>query len=237
MKKSTMAVVAVIAVLLVVLIAFLVSKVPNNSSNMDNLIEIPDIEDVDEASAKNIISSNGLIPKIEYIYDDYTDEGCVVKTSPEIASKVEKNSKVTIYISKGARYYYLNSAVGRMRNVTGIEPFDWDKKTKGFYTPYVEEGYLYIEMYLCCVSKYTLKFYGDFGTASINDTFDKTVPIDVIYDSKNVDNNGGKTSFTVKIPLSDLGVQKPTNINIKFDFVVDGDRETFTAGFDLSWPK
>ena len=95
--------------------------------------------------------------------------------------------------------------------------------------------FLYIPMYLKCVSNYALSFYGDCGTASINDTFDKTVPIIIIYDAKTVDNNGGKTCFTAQIPLSDLGIQRPTNINIKFDFLVDGERKNFQASFDLTW--
>ena len=90
-------------------------------------------------------------------------------------------------------------------------------------------------MYLCCKSEYQIEFYGDFGTASVNDSFDKTIPIKVIYNSKKVDNKGGRTDFEVKIPLSDLGVQKPTNINIKFDFLVNEERESFQAGFDLTW--
>ena len=72
-------------------------------------------------------------------------------------------------------------------------------------------------------------------SASINDSFDKTVPIDVIYDSKTVNNTGKETEFEVKIPLSDLGVQKPTNIYIEFDFFVNNTRENFEAGFDLTW--
>ena len=90
-------------------------------------------------------------------------------------------------------------------------------------------------MFLCCKSYSQIEFYDDFGSASITDTFDKTVPIKVIYSSKKVDNNGGKTSFKVKIPLSDLGVRKPTNLYIEFDFLVAGKRQTFKAEFDLTW--
>ena len=128
-----------------------------------------------------------------------------------------------------------------MENIAGINDFIWwsdaddGEGTKGFNSVRVKEGYLYISMYLRCTSRYSLEFYGDFGTASINDSFDKTVPIKVIYNSKQVDNKGGLTEFDVKIPLSDLGVQKPTNIYIEFDFLVNGERENFSAGFDLTW--
>lgn len=232
-KKNVFIIAGVVVAVLIV--ALLIAVLNKPQTPVVETIKIPDVVSLDESTAKTLLAQKGLIPKVEYMWHNDIAEGNVVKTYPVILSEVEEDSIVTIYISKGPRFYYLDSAVGRMWNVTGIEAFDWEEGTKGFYTPYVEEGYLCIEMYLCCVSDYSLKFYGDFGTASINDTFDKTVPIDVIYDSQYVNNSGGKTSFTVKIPLKDLGVQKPTNMYIEFDFVVDGDRETFKASFDLSW--
>ncbi len=203
-------------------------------------ITIPDVEKLDVDTAKTLLAGKGLIPKVEYEYSNDYDYDLVIRTEPSIGSKVSEDTPVTLYVCKGPSYYTLPDSVGRMWDVEGIEPFKWSAnydgtETKGFYSLYVEEGYLHIPMYLKCVSKYNLEFYDDFGTASINDTFDKTVPIKIIYDSKTVDNKGGKTSFTAKIPLSDLGVQKPTNINLRFDFLVDRERETFQAGFDLTW--
>lgn len=212
------------------------------SSVVDNRISIPDVENLDVDTAKTLLAGKGLIPKVEYEYNDEYECDLVMYTVPEIGSKVDEDTPVTIYVSKGPSFYYLSSSVGYMYNVYNIDNFDWDEGgpdgtgTKGFYTPWVEEGYLHIKMCLVCKSRYSIEFYGDFGTASINDTFDKTVPIDLIYDSKQVDNTGTKyTYFTAKIPLSDLGVQKPTNIYIEFDFKVNGNRETFKANFDLSW--
>lgn len=205
-----------------------------------NTIKIPDIEKLDVDTAKTLLAGKGLIPKVEYEFNNDYDYDLVIRTEPAIGSAVEEDTPVTIFVSKGPSYFELHDTVGRIWDIKGIDGFKWSEnydgsETKGFYTLYVEEGYLYIPIYLKCVSKYDLAFYGDFGTASINDTFDKTVPIKVIYNSKTVDNKGGKTSFTVKIPLNDLGVQKPTNINIKFDFLVNGERETFQAGFDMTW--
>lgn len=202
-------------------------------------IKIPDIEKLDVTTAKTILAGKGLIPKIEYEYHNYYDNDLVISTSPAIGSEVEEDTPVTIYVSKGPSYYELPDAVGYMMDVNNIDDFSWgdDGKpcTKGFYTPYVELGYLYIPMFLNCTSKYPIEFYGDFGTASINDSFDKTVPIQVIYDRKTVNNKGQTTEFKVKIPLKDLGVQKPTNIYIEFDFYVNSQREDFKAGFDLTW--
>ena len=207
----------------------------------EKLIMIPDIEKLDVATAKTLLAGKGLIPKVEYEYNNNYDYDLVIRTEPAIGSKVSEDTPVTLYVCKGPSYYELPDNVGWMGNINGIDDFIWDKEdpkglgTKNFYRMRLEEGYLYIPMKLNCKSQYNIEFYGDFGTASINDTFDKTVPIKVIYDSKNVDNRGGDTNFEVKIPLNDLGVQKPTNIYINFDFLVNGNRETFQAGFNLTW--
>ena len=185
------------------------------------------------------IASKGLIPKVEYEYHNGYDYDLVIRTNPAIGSSVEEDTPVTLYVCKGPQYYELPDAVGVIRNVENIDAFSWGDdgkpRTKGFYTPYVEEGYLYIPIYLMCKSKYSIEFYDDFGTASINDSFDKTVPIKVIYDNKTVNNKGETTNFKVRIPLSDLGVQTPTNIYIEFDFYVNSKREDFRANFNLTW--
>lgn len=212
------------------------------------LLVVPNIASVDESTAKTLLAGKGLIPSVEYVYDDLIAEGNVVRTFPGIGSVVSEDDLVTIYVSKGPRFYYLEHSVGYMMDVKNIDPFsfgsDTEACTKGFYLPYVEEGYLYIEMFLCCTSRYEIEFYRridsestteTFGTASINDTFDKTVPITVLFDDYKVNNKGEETTFQVKIPLSDLGVQKPTNLYVKFDFSVNKVRQTFQAGFDLSW--
>lgn len=226
---------------------FSVTACGGNNNSSSNTIVIPDICELDESTAKTLLASKGLIPKIAYDYDYSIEEGLVIKTVPSIGSSVSSDDVVTIYISKGKRFYYLLNAVGYMKNVKNIDPFVWgdgtNEGTKEFYTPYVEEGYLYLDMLLRCTSSYSIEFYcgsdssksKGFGTASINDTFDKTVPIDVLFDNYVVNNKGGDTNFQVKIPLTDLGVQKPTNIYIEFDFLVNGVRQTFEAGFDLSW--
>lgn len=202
-------------------------------------IKIPDIEKLDVATAKTLLVGKGLIPKVEYEYNNDYDYDLVIRTEPAIGSEVEEDTPVTLYVCKGPKYYALPDAVGYISNVNNIDAFssgdDGKPCTKGFYVPYVKEGYLYIPMFLKCTSKYSIEFYDDFGTASINDSFDKTVPIKVIYDNKSVNNNGEITEFEVKIPLSDLGVQKPTNIYIEFDFYVNSKRETFEACFDLTW--
>ena len=187
-------------------------------------ITIPDVENLDVDTAKTLLVSKGLIPKVEYEFNNDYEYNMVISTNPSIGTKVDEDTPVTIYVCKGPSYYELPWS----------EAEDgWG--TKGHTNVWVENGYLYITVYIGCKSEYKVEFYGDFGDASINDTFDKTVPIDVIYDSKNIDNTGELTYFDFKIPLSDLGVQKPTNINVRYYLKINGERKTGRADFDLSW--
>ena len=212
-----------------------------DNSSENELVKIPDIEKLDVETAKTLLASKGLIPKIEYEFHNDYDYDLVIRTEPAIGEKVEEDTPVTLYVCKGPSYYQINDAVGRIWNITNIDNFKWSRETsdgvgtKWFYNLYAQEGYLYITVGLRCTSKYSIEFYGDFGTASITDTFDKTVPIKLIYDSKYVNNKGEATEFELKIPLTDLGVQKPTNINVEFDFLVNNERQTFKASFDLTW--
>lgn len=202
------------------------------------LIAIPDIKNLDEVTAKSLLAGKGFIPKIEYEYDDDIEEGQVIKTKPSIGSGAVADDVVTVYISKGPYSYYLNNSLAVLNDIKGVEPFEYPK-TKWHDAPYVEEGYLYIPINLGCKSKYKLSFYAPygeaFGSASINDSFDKTVPIEIITDNIKIDNKGEITKFILKIPLSDLDVQKPTNIYTKTSITVNGERDTFDADFDLSW--
>lgn len=212
---------------------------PSESTTVDNSITIPDISELDENTAKTLLARKGLIPKITYEYDDSIEEGLVVKTVPEISSKVCEDDVVTIIVSMGPELYFTSEAVGYIKNVYGIDAFDWgdndDNWTKKFTNVFVYRNYLFISMSLKCRSNYEIEFYKDFGTASLTEDFSKSVPISVIYDTKKVDNNGGITDFAVGIPLEDLGTKKPTDVYIEFDFTVDGIREDFEAGFTLAW--
>jgi len=158
-----------------------------------NTIKIPDVEKLDIDTAKTLLAGKGLIPKVEYEYNNDYDYDLVIRTEPAIGSEVEEDTPVTLYVCKGPSYYELPSSLATIYDIDGIEPFvPWveandGKGTKAHQKVWVENGYLYISMYIGCKSKYSVEFYGDFGDASINDSFDKTVPIDVIYSSKTID--------------------------------------------------
>ena len=234
---------SIVAVVLVCAFCFALCACMDNpvAVETEKLITIPDVEKLDVDTAKTLLAGKGLIPKVEYEYNNDYDYDLVIRTEPEIGSEISEDTPVILYVCKGPSYYEINDAVGIIWDIEGIDGFKWSREaedgigTKSFYNIYAQEGYLFLTVCLNCKSEYPIEFYGDFGTASISDTFDKTVPIKVIYDSEKVDNNGAPTEFDLKIPLTDLGVQKPTNINVKFDFLVNNERQTFQGSFDLTW--
>ena len=242
MNKYTYLAIGICTLLVCCVVVFAFAGGFNTSAEPTaNTVKIPDIESLDLSTAKTLLAGKGLIPKVKYEYHNDYDYDLIIRTEPTIGSEVEEDTPVTLYVCKGPRYYELPGSLGAIYDIEGIEDFiPWNEDPKGVGTKahtnvWVEEGYLYISIYLGCKSKYELEFYGDFGEASINDTFDKTVPIDVIYTSKKIDNTGKLTYFDFKIPLGDLGVQKPTNINIRYYVSVDGERKTGRADFDLTW--
>ena len=222
----------------------------NSSSNTETTsIKLPDVSGLDETTCKTLLVNKGLIPKIDFEYSDTVSEGLVTRTDPAAGSSVKEDDIITVYISKGKSYYKATNAVGYMKNITGVDAFVWgengEKGTKEFYTPYVSEGYFYMPMCFICRSDYSLSFYSDFATASINEDFVSSVPATIVgpYEyvgfetfKKEIDNTGEvETLFCVKIPMSSLDNKNPNNIYISLDILVDGTRQTFKAGFDIAW--
>ena len=211
------------------------------ATTSDGTVYIPDIEHTDAESAKIILAQKGIVPKFEYEYSNDHKYDTVIRTEPGIATAINKYDSVTIYICAGPLYREASNTIGWINNIDGIDDFMWASEdpdgvgTKDFKYACVKEGYFSVRISLNCNSKHDLSFYGDFGTASLTEDFSKSVPMKVIYDSKEIDNKGGLTRFELQIPLDDLGEKKPTNIYTKNDIVVNGERETFETEFTLSW--
>ena len=207
---------------------------PEDPPVVDNTIAIPDVTEVDEASAKGILSSNGLIPKVEYIYDDDVAKGFVVKTNPEIGTKVEKNTKVTIYVSKGPSYIQAKNSRISWYNISSSRD-EWS-----FYTPYILDGVLYIECKVTFAK--AMKWQDDhnkgelFGDASINDTFDKTIVVTAKY-QKQQWTAYETQSFTLEIPLADLNVDRPTDLNLELNAYMGSEAIDVKISFAMTWPQ
>lgn len=101
------------------------------------------------------------------------------------------------------------------------------------YSPYIKNGYLYVEIEPCLNSSYTVQYRG-FGYASVVDTYDKTVPFQYEYEQSTV-TKGKFQNLTLRIPVTDLEVQKPTTLYCWLAVYVGGKQEQIKLEFDISW--
>lgn len=199
------------------------------------LVTIPDIRGMREADANMYLLNRGLIPKFIYEYNDYMENGKILKTSPAVGEGIEKDNPITVVVSKGPKKYSLQKANGYMCDIPGIDSFSWENRTKGFYVPYVEDENLHIDMYIVCYSENEISFGGNCGIASLTEDFEYTIPADILYQTEKVSSVGGQTNFSVKIPLSAFSDTNPSHLYCKIDFMVGGIRQQFVCGFDLLW--
>ncbi len=216
-KKKLIIGLAIVGVVILIIIISMINKV-----------KIPYIYGVTEENAISTLQINNLVPYIEYRYDDVVEEGKVIETLPSNGSRVNKNSNVTIIVSKGpSRITASNSTIEWYHIQNGND-------TWSFYTPYIEEGYLYIECNPTFGTSFTWKSNG-FGTASINDTFSKKVPVELIIDSNTVTANTIQ-NLKIKIPVNDLDVKKPTTLYVKLSALDQyGNDFDVNVNFSISW--
>ena len=213
-------------VLFILTITMLLSLV---ACGEDNRVSIPDVIDTDEASAKNILSSNSLIPSIKYEYDNDIKQGNVIKTTPAVGTQVDKNSKITVYISNGPSYIQSKGSRMEWYSISDGKD-DWS-----FHAPYIEKDVLYIECnvaFACAMEwkdTYNEGLLG--GIASITDSFDKTIPISAEYEKQSWSANESQ-SFTLNIPLSDLNISKPTDMYLKLSM---NDGNQIRVNFYMTW--
>jgi len=101
------------------------------------------------------------------------------------------------------------------------------------YTPYIENGYLYIDIEAQINALNTVQYRG-FGSASITDTYDKVVPIEYEYEKSTV-TKGEYQDITIRVPLQDLEVQKPTTLYCELAIFYAGNHEDINLEFNISW--
>jgi hypothetical protein len=192
-----------------------------------NKVEIPSLYKKSEDTAVTILENKGLITNVEYRYNDDVNEGYVISTYPNADKKVNKNSIVKIYVSKGPKTIVSEQTTYSWYYISNNSD-DWscDK-------PYIDNttGNLYID----CNPTFGASFtWESFGNASINDTFDKKVPISIIYDNEDVV-KGEEQSITLKIPINDLEVKKPTDLYLELFIKRNGSQQAIFISFAISW--
>lgn len=212
-KKTIVIGVSIVLALILLIVVLLGNRVPN-------------VIGVEENSAKDILIGKGYSPVIVYENDNSQPAGCVVGTNPGYGSRLGNGGQVTMYVSAGKAS--ASSSVLHWHHVTGSQDDDYN-----FTNPYVKNNYLYLEAEMRLETNYTVLLRG-FGTASINDTFDKTVPLEYEYEKATVV-KGEYQKVTIRIPLADLDEQRPTTIYLRLATYVAGRNEDVRLELDMTW--
>lgn len=192
-------------------------------------VKVPELSGVDTYTAKNVLSSKGLIPAVEYMYHPSIEEGQVIRTKPPANTVTERDSKVILYVSKGPAHYYAANAKISWHNISGNRD-DWS-----FDTPFVYEGVLYID---CMVRfavegawKDTYNSGNIYGIASTSESFKKYIPIEVKYEQKEwAAREKQRIIFT--IPLEELNETRPNAVYIQ---LYTADRTDVSINFHMAW--
>lgn len=196
-------------------------------------VKVPDISEAAESDGRNVLSTMGLIPVVEEKNSNDVEKGIVIETSPAAGSEVEQNSKVKVYVSSGPDRTESTNSYGHWKYIGKAED-DWE-----FANPYIEDGklYIYCQVTFGTAQKWQDEYNNGYGGGyvSVNDTFDKTVPLKVRYDTQEW-NAGDTQTFIIEIPLGDLGIDKPTDIYCKLAM---GDRgsnvQYLDVNFTMTW--
>lgn len=204
-----------------------------SEANVESLVTIPDVVNIELTDGKSVLTNMGLLPVIEYEFSDSIEKDKIVRTNPSIGSDVDENSKITLYVSKGPSLIHSKDSVITWYNISNQQD-DWQ-----FSSPYISENILYIECYdvifgsaMIWEDRYNEGF--GFGTASVNDTFDKVVPVDIKYEKQSY-GAGEAQSFTLIVPLSDLEVDKPTDLYLRLGAKVNGNYKEININFSITW--
>jgi hypothetical protein len=196
-------------------------------------IKVPDLAGSDLDSAKILLTNLGLVPIVTEEYSDDVAEDAVIGTEPNAGFDADPSAQVTILISKGPKLVYSANSTMQWTYVSYGED-EWQ-----FENPYIEDGKLHIKftnVKLQAVVKWKDEQgngYG-FGLASITDTFNKTVPLQINWE-RQYSNFGQSQDLEVVVPMTDLDVQRPTNLYMKLYAYIDGSDEEVKLDLSITW--
>lgn len=202
--------------------------------NSISQLQIPDVVDITITDGKNVISSMGIIPYIEYEYNDTIAPDNIIRSIPNAGETINKGEKVTLIVSKGPEMLRSKDSYANWTYITYGVKDNWE-----FSHPYIKDNTLYIE----CnnVTFGTAMTWRDrynegcaSGTACINDTFDKVVPVRLEFTKPNFLANESQ-SFKIKVPLENLDVKKPSNMYFKIGINVGGQDRDLLFNFSMTW--
>ena len=187
-------------------------KIPESTVNEE--IKNTDIQNENKTGTKLMAVFIGVVAVVIIIMI------AVALGNNQQTSSVDTN---TDYSSKE----YASDAVISWRSIDSVKD-DYELST-----PYIENEYIYIPIKVQINSYNTVQYRG-FGVASINDTFSKTVPIKYEYENSTI-TRGVFQNLTLRIPVNDLDVKRPTTLYCQLAVFVGGEQSRINLEFDISW--
>ena len=89
-----------------------VQVVVSKGSEADAMVEVPTLTNRDEATAKQLLSSAGLASgSVTQEFSNTVESGKIISQNPNAGTKVEKGTKVSYVVSKGAEDVYIGNAM------------------------------------------------------------------------------------------------------------------------------
>lgn len=197
-------------------------------------VTLGDYEGSSAAVAEISLANMGLIPKLREEYSDSIPEGQVIRTEPSAGSEMNEGDSVAVYVSSGPRIVYPAQSQIGWRNVGGAD-IDWSFSSDSLF---VRENVLVGHFELVMDRD---MFWHDpnesgtgFGEASITDTFDKVVPLRIVFDQGPTPANELQT-ISLQIPLSDLDVNRPTTIYVRLFAWIRSSYHEIPLTLTMSW--
>lgn len=200
-------------------------------------IEIPDVAGADVESVKDLLVSNEILPKMEYKYSDFVEEGLVISTDPSIGSDVQKNDSIIVYVSKGKELIYSKDSLATIYNIYGA--YNFKQNEWGFTQPRIMRDILIIDCFIFFNSNKNFEWSdpnntGDgYGTAIINNENSKEIQLKITSTTSEI-KEYEKHNFSIQIPIDDLS-SKPTNVSTSLIIEVNDVKYKLPIDFTITW--
>lgn len=193
--------------------------------------KVPDVSGSEVETAKTVLAALGFVPIVVEKVSESVEAGLVIESFPGAGESLPPGSKVEVTISSGPKRITSKSAYASW-NVGAGEDWLYDDD-------YIEDGTLYI-IFSNVKFEAKVKWWdpnksgSGFGSASVTDTFDKTVPLEIEWQRQS-NANGEAQLITLKVPVDDLDVQKPTTMFLRLFAEVNGAYDEIGVNLSFSW--
>jgi serine/threonine-protein kinase len=196
-------------------------------------MKMPNVKNMEEEAAVEKLKDLGITTSVKYVFSDDVDEGLVIDTNLKVGEIIDEDTSVSLTVSKGSQYIYSKDSTITWHNY-GDNQDNWE-----FEGPYIDcdENMLIINCEPTFGTSVELKESNSssglaFANASLNDTFNKTVPAEVDCDSL-IMYSGTTYTMVLKIPLSELDTEKPTDIYL--EIYTPADKPNINISFSMTW--